>query len=127
MATRQQVKGSNFERELARFLNDYVYGKTLCHRAPLSGGGHILATGGADLTGTPGLFIEAKRTERLAFPAALAQAEANAAVIQSPEHPIVINRRNRQYIEDAYTLLRLKDFLAFYHAWLQVNGFPHAR
>ncbi|GAA4652565.1 hypothetical protein GCM10023116_48490 [Kistimonas scapharcae] len=119
-------KGDNFERELAAFLNEYAYGRSLCHRAPLSGGGSVISTGGADLTGTPGLFVEAKRVERCAFPNALEQAERNAEQTCSTEHPIVINRRNRQCMEESYVFLRLGDFLAFYHAWLEREGHPHS-
>ena len=121
-----KAKGDNFERQLAQFLNEYVYGRELCHRAPLSGGGTVMSTGGADLTGTPGLFVEAKRVEKLSFPAALDQAERNVNETRSTEHPIVINRRNRQHIEDSFVFMRLSDFLAFYHAWLRQEGFPHS-
>nr|MDT0250054.1 hypothetical protein [Endozoicomonas sp.] len=116
-------KGDKFERELATWLNENVYGREQCARAPLSGGGHVGIAGGADLIGTPELFIEAKRVEKLSFPAALEQAERNRTLTNSPEFPIVINRRNRQSLDESYVFMRLKDFVEFYRLALARLGY----
>ncbi len=116
-------KGDKFERELAQWLNEHVYQREQCSRAPLSGGGNIGIVGGADLIGTPELFVEAKRVEKLSFPQALEQAERNKKLTNSPELLIVINRRNRQNIEDAYVFMRLKDFAKFYRLAMKFLGY----
>lgn len=56
-----KAKGDKFERDLAAEFSKST--GLYCQRAPLSGGGAlgILAGGGADILGTPGLHIEAKR------------------------------------------------------------------
>lgn len=117
-------KGDAFERELAAYLTIRL-GHDV-RRAPLSGGGTIHGlSGGADLSGTPGLHCEVKRVERLSFPDAMAQAERSLLKSGAPEIPVVINRRNRQLTGQSYTLLRLDDFLDLYEAWLQA-GRPRA-
>ena len=92
--SKMKNKGDGYERELAAYINEY----TGLHssRAPLSGGGAIgILSGGADLLGTPSIFIEAKRVERLNFHDAMRQAERNIEQTQSPDIPVVINRKNR--------------------------------
>lgn len=121
MTTASQRKGNNFERELATYLNDTIGLRS--SRAPLSGGGNVGMSGGADLLGTPGLFVEAKRVEKLSFPEAMRQAKGNVTKTNSPEVPVVINRRNRQTIGESYVVLELDDFLKFYHTWLAQEGY----
>lgn len=124
MTSKQAAKGNAFERELATYLNTHAYGATQCERAPLSGGGKVgIHAGGADLLGTPGLFVEAKRVERLNFREALRQATKNAETTGAPEAPVVITRRSREGPDDMPVLLRMKDFLTFYRAWLRENGY----
>ncbi len=118
-----KAKGDKFERELAAWLNEHVYQREQCSRAPLSGGGNIGIVGGADLIGTPGLFVEAKRVEKLSFPAALEQAERNQSLTNSPESPIVINRRNQQATSDSYVFMRLDQFSTFYRLALIQLGY----
>ena len=81
-----------------------------------------MSSGGADLVGTPDLFIEAKRVERCNFKEAMAQAEKNASQTRSPETPIVINRMNNMATGDCYTVLRLDNFLTYYNAYLKEQG-----
>ena len=84
--SRQKRKGDGYERELAHWLNTNVYKEERCERAPLSGGGSVnMAAGGADLLGTPGIFVEAKRVEKLPWRDALAQAERNSALLSAQE------------------------------------------
>lgn len=74
---RQKEKGSAFERDVQDMAR--AHGFTECRRAFASG-----AQGGADLTGIPGLAIEAKRQERVSLPAWWAQAVAAAAPGETP-------------------------------------------
>ncbi len=116
-----KAKGDKFERELAAHISTHT--GLVCERAPLSGGGVIgQLSGGADLIGTPGLHVEAKRVERLNFLEALAQAERAIEKQGAPEVPVVVNRRNRMATGDALVVLRLDAFLALYNAWLQAQG-----
>lgn len=118
-------KGAVYEREIAAHLNAQVYdGKEQAFRAPLSGGGVVnLEAGGADLLGTPGLFIEAKRVEKLSFREAMAQAEGNVGKRNTEDKPIVITRRNREATGQSVVIMRLDDFLPFYRAWLEREGY----
>jgi|TARA_Y100000294_G_scaffold123060_1_gene114431 hypothetical protein len=114
-----RAKGHAFERELAKFFRDHTGLEV--HRTCLTQQFHDRAQGQEDLTGLPHLSIEAKRVEKLDFPGALRQAQANSP----PDAiPVVINRRNRQKIEDAYTLIRLEDFIELYLAWLNSTSDP---
>jgi hypothetical protein len=118
-----KTKGDRFERELAAHLNQECYTVTQsAYRAPLSGGGFVMSSGGADLVGTPDLFVEAKRVERCNFKEAMRQAERNAIDTKSPETPIVINRMNHMKIKDSYCVLRLENFIKYYNAWLKQEG-----
>jgi hypothetical protein len=123
MANRQKAKGDAYERELAAHLNDSVYGYEQCGRAPLSGGGFVGLSGGADLIGTTGLFVEAKRVERLSWREAVAQAERNATTTKAPETPVVITRKSREKTGDSLVVMRLDEFNKFYRAWLSVEGY----
>ncbi len=116
-------KGDNYERELAAFLNDNVFkGRLTAYRAPLSGGGRLESHGGADLVGTPLLFVEAKRTEKFRLHEAMRQATYNAGVARTPDFPVVINRQNRMATGDSIVAIRLKDFCRIYHAALVACG-----
>ena len=120
MTTASKRKGDTYERELAAYISDAIGIEVA--RAPLSGGGKVGLTGGADLLGTPHLFVEAKRVERLNFLDAMRQAEANIQKTKSPDMAIVINRRSRMKTGESLCLLRLDDFLVFYRAYLSLTG-----
>lgn len=79
-------------------------------------------SGGADLNGVPELFIEAKRVERLNFLDAIRQVERNKQKTNSPEIPVVINRRNRMTTGESLCLVRLDDFLKLYSSHLREIG-----
>ena len=108
-------KGDAYERELAAFFNE-VCGLD-CHRTPLSGGGRGEAL--PDLTGTPGLAIEAKRVERLSVETWMQQARKNCGL----DRPVVINRKSRQPTHDSYVVLFLQDFADLYTGWLAHHGY----
>lgn len=117
-----KMKGDRFERELAGYMSELL-GLNI-ERAPLSGGGVIgQLAGGADLIGTPGLHVEAKRVERLSFPEAMRQAEKSIAKRRTPDQAVIVNRRNRMVTGDSYTCMRLDVFLPFYRAWLREQGY----
>ena len=120
--SRQKRKGDGYERELAAWLNTNVYKEQRCERTPLSGGGkHGMGYGDADLLGTPEIFVEAKRVEKLAWREALAQSERNAHGKKTDQIPIVITRRNREATEDSVVFLRLSTFSKMYAAFLREN------
>ena len=110
-----KAKGDSYERELAAFFNE-VCGLN-SHRTPLSGGGRGEAL--PDLTGTPGLAIEAKRHERLAVDEWMRQARKNCGL----DRPVVINRKSRQPTHDSYVVLYLQDFADLYSGWLAHKGY----
>ncbi|NCW67092.1 MAG: hypothetical protein EBV86_00780 [Marivivens sp.] len=121
MSKAHKVKGDKYERELAAHINDATGLNS--SRAPLSGGGKVGMHGTADLIGTPALFIEAKRVERLNFHDAMRQAETNKSKTNSMCAPIVINRKNQMKTGDSLCLIRLDDFLKFYRCYLVLNGY----
>tara|TARA_B100000035_G_C20991630_1_gene550447 strand:- start:988 stop:1371 length:384 start_codon:yes stop_codon:yes gene_type:complete len=126
MANPQKSKGDKYEVDLSHYFNDHIYEAKQCSRAPLSGGGKVgLNSGGADLLGTTGIFVEAKRVERLNVREAMAQAEKNIEATHAPEFPVVITRRNREALDDSLCVMRLKHFKELYKAWLQVNGYNY--
>lgn len=120
-------KGDRYERELAEAFNAHVFGgHEIVRRAALSGGGIVAhTTGGADLTGTPELFVEAKRTELLNIRSALAQAETNIKKTGTTDRAVVITRRNQEATLDSICAMRLRDFLELYAAFLSHHGFDH--
>lgn len=122
-----KAKGDAYERELAHRLNEAVFdGQEQCYRAPLSGGGRSFAHsvdaatkgGSADLLGTPGLWVEAKRTERFQPYEAMAQAERGRDSRKTGEVCVVVTRRSRMPIEKSLVVLRLEDFERLYRTWL---------
>jgi len=120
--SRQKRKGDGYERELADYFNSNC--GLSCYRTPLSGGGRVGLTPTADLTGTPQMFVEAKRVEKLNFHAALAQAEANRTRSNLEEEiTVVINRRSRMKTGESLCLLRLDDLLRLYNAYLKAEGY----
>ena len=116
-------KGDLFERELADYLKTHL--GIPAHRAALSGGGFSWARGiapGADLTGTPKLWVEAKRVEKFNPHNAMAQAVKGSQAHHNADIPVVVTRRNRQELCDSLVVMRLKDFLKFYSALLAECG-----
>ena len=124
MANPQKSKGDAYERELAAYLNEVVFGEDRCQRAPLSGGGKsgIVIAGGADLVGTPDVFIEAKRVERLNVRDAMRQAERNIERSSTRDVPVVVTRRNREPTGDSLVVMRMKDWNKLYKQFLLYQG-----
>ena len=108
-------KGDGYERELAKYFNEKVFGgEVKVQRAPLSGGGAVKSSGGSDLKNTPYIFVEAKRTEKFQIHQSMRQAEDNIEISKSNDMPIVITRRNRTETGDSLCILKLDDFLKMY-------------
>lgn len=108
-------KGDGYERELAKYFNEKVFGgEDRVQRAPLSGGGAVKSSGGSDLKNTPYIFVEAKRTEKFQIHQSMRQAEDNIEISKSNDMPIVITRRNRTETGDSLCILKLDDFLKMY-------------
>ncbi len=124
---RHKQKGDAFERELAEHMNAIIFPDSpvkRIHRTPLSGAFSVhKGVGSADLTGTPELWVEAKRVERLNFHDAMAQAVRGSKACGEVDMPVVINRRSRQTLDEAVVTIRLKDFMRIYHAFLKANGY----
>ena len=119
-------KGDNYERELALYFNEKLFGGLpVVYRAPLSGGGRNLNGGGqADLTGTPDVWIEAKRTEKFRVHEALSQAERGIKNSSSPDIPVVINRRNQMKTGESVVVMRLDDWLDMYRKVINGDDTP---
>ena len=118
-------KGDAYERELAHYMNDRLFGgREQIYRAPLSGGGRQFVSGGgsADLIGTPEVWVEAKRTEKFQPYAAMEQAETGIRGKRTKDKPVVISRRSRVATGDSLVVMRLDDWLDLYAALLSQVG-----
>jgi hypothetical protein len=113
-----KAKGSDFERELAAYLNETVGLRS--RRALLSGGGRN--DGGSDLDGTPMIHVEAKRTETFAPYAAMQQAEESIRRGDRLAMPVVIQRRNRMTTGQSMVVMRADDWAKMYAAFLRESG-----
>lgn len=94
-----QRKGRTGEIELAHILQSYGY--------PVQA---VSFGNTPDLTGLPGVHIEAKRVERLNVSEAMTQAVRDSEKFHDGI-PILFHRRNRQ---EWLTTMRLTDFMAIY-------------
>jgi len=108
-------KGDRYERDLAEYFNEEC--GLSSHRTPLPGGGRKEAL--ADLLGTPGIAIEAKRTEKIAINDYMQQAVKNCG----QDLPVVITRRSRQSTENSYVFMRLHEWMHLYRAFLDNQGY----
>jgi len=107
-------KGSGFEREIAKYLNEKLGINS--YRTPLSGAIQNLR---ADLMGTPDLHVECKRTEKFQIYAALEQAEKAR---DKGTLVTVINRRNKMTTGESLVVMRLDEWLELYRRYLQSEG-----
>ena len=108
-------KGDKYERDLAQYFNQEC--GLSSHRTPLSGGGRKEAL--ADLLGTPGIAIEAKRVEKVNINDFMQQAVKNCG----QDLPVVITRRSKQTLENSYVFMRLHEWMALYRAFLSQQGY----
>ena len=112
-----KAKGDNFERQVAAYLNDKIEGLD-AYRTPLSGmrGGRETAT--PDLSNTPRVAIECKRTETISARKWMKQAVEAAGA----NAPVVITRQNRDSMDDALVIMRLGEWIKFYEAVVREDG-----
>lgn len=110
MSINSRQKGARFERALASKLREYGYDD--CRR----GQQYCGANGDADVTGLPGLHIEAKAVERLNLYDAMAQSKHDA---KEGEIPVVMHKKNNCKI---LVTLELADFMTIYREWEAANG-----
>ena len=108
-------KGDKYERDLANYCNEQC--GLSSHRTPRSGGGRKEAL--ADLLGTPGIAIEAKRVEKVNINDFMQQAVKNCG----QDLPVVITRRSKQTLENSYVFMRLHEWMALYRAFLSQQGY----
>jgi hypothetical protein len=122
--SKQKRKGDGYERELAKWLDHWLFDDAgYIHRAPLSGGGRNNFGGGeADLNGVPFMWVEAKRTERFSPYPAMEQAERGIEKSRSRDIPVVINRKNNMDTAESLVVMRLGDWLPMYKAFLWEMG-----
>jgi len=122
--TRSKRKGDGYERELAKWLNHWLFSdEPKVQRTPLSGGGSNPFGGGLpDLNGTPFVWVEAKRTEKFSPYAAMEQAERGIEKSRSPDIPVVISRKNRMDTSESLVVMRLGDWLPLYKTFLWELG-----
>ena len=122
--SRQKRKGDGYERELAKYLDESIYGGGgVIQRAMLSGGGRNLGGGGmADLVGTPHVWVEAKRTEKFKPYEAIEQAEAGIDKSKSKDIPVVMQRRSQMTTGDSLCVMRLRDWEVLYRCFLWATG-----
>lgn len=101
MAIDSRRKGAAFERRLAGILRDYGYNAR-------RGQQYCGANGDADVTGLPGIHIEAKAVERLNIYDAMSQSKRDA---RSGEIPVVMHKKNNCNI---LVTMELEDFMSLY-------------
>lgn len=108
MGKMSREKGKRGERELARKFREYGYEARRNQQ-------YCGANGDADVTGLPGIHVEAKRTERLNLYEAMAQAKNDA---RENEFPTVFHRRNNS---EWLVVMRLDDWMEIYREWNNGN------
>lgn len=103
MMNRNKAKGSQFERDVARYLNDHGHP----HVERAYGAGRPDDRG--DLTGFPGFVIECKNAQRLELPAWLAETETER-VNANADYGVVVAKRRGHRPATAYVIMTLATF-----------------
>lgn len=115
---RSKQKGDKFEREVA----EYIATRTglPARRAPMSGSGGFTHLGDRrDLLGTPGFYIDCKRTEALRYKDHIFGVWEEHAAAKTGDVPLVITRRNQMETSDSLVIMKLSDFVDIYKRLLQ--------
>lgn len=92
MGKASRVKGHNYEREVAKLLNETEYGKTKPFKRTIQS---RAGDEGPDV-GNQELWIECKKGKRPNIPAAMRQAEGYIESSGDKRYPIVFSRIDRQ-------------------------------
>ena len=104
MANPNKDRGSQWERDIVALLRDM--GFTYAERA--YGAGRPDDVG--DISGLPGLVIEAKNHKTLDFPTWLAEAEVEKKNARAA-HGVVFAKRRGKGAADGYAVMRIEDFI----------------
>lgn len=109
MEVNSKQKGARFERLLASKFREYGYDKAR-RTAQYCGN-----TGDAsDVTGLPGLHIEAKHQERMQLYDWMAQAKRDAKAGGGNKLPAVFHKKNNAEI---LVTMEFDDFMTIYREW----------
>lgn len=119
----RKAKGADYEREVAAYVNEKTGLST--KRALLSGGGSV--EGGADISNTPLVHLELKRTETFRPHEAMKQAEECLARTRSTAAPVVVTRRSNMKTGQSLVVMRLDDWLRWYSHALEQEGLEVSR
>lgn len=108
MPINSKQKGARFERQLAGIFRDYGYDAR--RTAQYCG-----KTGDAsDVTGLPGIHVEAKHSETMRLYEWMAQAKRDAEAGGKPVLPAVFHKKNHAEI---LVTMTLPDFMNLYREW----------
>ena len=109
MTTPEKAKGSQFERDVAKFLaeNGFPYAERRY------GAGNTQDKG--DINGLPGLVIECKNHKSLNLPQWLREAETERGHAKA-DYGIVVAKRRGKGASDAYVVM---DLASFARLWLE--------
>lgn len=109
MGKMQRDKGARFERTLAAKFREYGYdnARRTAQRCGKSGDA-------ADVTGLPGLHVEAKHVEKMQLYLWMAQAKRDAEAGGKGNLPAVFHKKNNAEI---LVTMELPDFMNIYREW----------
>lgn len=108
MGKMQRDKGARFERLLASRFREYGYDASRTAQ-------HCGKTGqAADVTGPPGIHIEAKHQEKMQLYEWMAQAKRDAAAAGENRLPVVCHKKNNAEI---LVTMGFDDWMNLYNEW----------
>lgn len=114
MTINSKAKGARFERLLASKFREYGYdARRTAQYCGNSGDA-------ADVTGLPGIHVEAKHQERMALYEWMAQAKRDAAAGGGNALPAVFHKRNNAAI---LVTVEFDTFMKLYKEWWENNEF----
>jgi len=103
MTTPQKAKGSQWERDVAKYLAEHGFP----YAERRYGAGNTMDKG--DINGLPGLVIECKNVGKLDLPGWLGEAERERANAKA-DYGIVVAKRRGKGAEHGYVVMTLADF-----------------
>lgn len=104
MTTPQKAKGSQWERDVAKYFNERGYP----HVERRYGAGNTLDKG--DINGLPGFVIECKNLGRVTLASIMDETLKEQQNAKLPYGIAIIKRRNRP-AKDAYVVLTFEQFI----------------
>ena len=112
MTTPEKAKGSQFERDVAKYLAENGHP----HAERRYGAGNTQDKG--DINGLPGLVIECKNHKSFDLPGWLREAEVERANAKA-DYGIVVAKRRSKGAAEAYVVMTLADFARL---WKERDG-----